>query len=243
MWKTLFEFSDWLFSIVPIQKWRNFLRGRLLFDYRRKLNALKKAYPDLDFKKMKLAKGGGSLVFVIGNDTFKVRKHNYEAGKFTRFYREKRITDAIRPWCNIEIPNIEFFDVDGFTFYKTARISGKLLISIPTWKIKKYQTQISKQLAEFIYEKSLAKPHEIDDLRETCDQDGCSWIHGDMCSNILVNPRTMKITGIIDWEWAKYGKTTEEFKGLVWVRKKMRKIGLDKTTRDEYEKILNKKAN
>ena len=241
MWKLLFEFSDRLFSIVPVKRWRKFLRSNLLFDYRRKLNALRHARPDLNFRKMKLAKGGGSLVFIIGNETFKVRKHNYEAGKFTRFYREKRITDALRPYCTIEIPDIEFFDIDGITFYKTSRINGKLLIDIPTWKIKKYQKQISKQLAEFIYKKSLAKPSEIDDLRKDPIKNNFSWIHGDMCSNILVNPHTMKITGIIDWEWAMYGPTENEFSGLVRVRKKMQKIGLDKTTCAEYKKITNKK--
>lgn len=240
MWKLLFEFSDRLFAIVPIKKWRCFLRTKLLFDYRHKLNALKHAYPDLDFSKMKLAKGGGSLVFMIKNNTFKVRKHHYESGNFTRFEREKRITDAIRPWCTIQIPDIEFFNADGFTFYKTSCINGELLISIPTWKIKKYQKQISKQLAEFIYQKSLANPPEIDDLRHHPIHKDYSWVHGDMCSNILVNPHTMNITGIIDWEWAGYGKTVDEFWGLVRVRKKMQKIGLDKTTRAEYEKIIKK---
>lgn len=241
MWKLLFEFSDRLFAIVPVKKWRRFLRTDMLFDYRRKLNALKRAYPDLDFNKMKLAKGGGSLVFMIGDNTFKVRKHNYEAGKFERFNREKRITDAIRPWCTIQIPNIEFFDSDGITFYKSSRIDGKLLINISARKIKTHQKQISKQLAEFIYKKSLANPSEIADLRKRPVNKEYSWVHGDMCSNILVNPRTMKITGIIDWEWAGYGKTADEFWGLVRVRKKMQKIGLDKTTRAEYEKIINKK--
>ena len=58
-----------------------------------------------------------------------------------------------------------------------------------------------------------------------------------MCSNILVNPKTMVITGIIDWEWAGYGPISNEIKGLVWVRKKMRKIGLDKTTKDCLAKL------
>lgn len=239
MWKILFEFADRLFAIVPIKKWRVYLRKKVLFDYRNKLNALRHACPELNFRKMKLAKGGGSIVFIIGNNTFKVRKFASESREFTRFNREKRITDAIRPFCTIEIPNISFFESDGFTFYETARIPGKMLVDISARKIKKYQRQISKQLAEFIYKKSLADPKEITDLREN-KIDGYSWIHSDMCSNILVNPKTMKITGIIDWEWAKYADIEREFNGLVRVRKKMKKIGLDKTTRDEYQKIIKK---
>jgi len=240
MWKILFEFADRLFAIVPIKKWRVFLRKKVLFDYRDKLNALRHARPELNFRKMELAKGGGSIVFIIENDTFKVRKHVYETHEFTRFNREKRITDAIRPFCTIEIPNINFFESDGFTFYETALIPGKMLIDIPTSKIKKYQKQISKQLAEFIYQKSLADPKEIADLKTEPISDGFSWVHGDMCSNILVDPKTMKITGVIDWEWARYMDTDREFKGLVYVRKKMRKIGLDKTTRAEYQKMIKK---
>lgn len=240
MWKILFEISDLLFSIVPVRKWREYLRGYVLFDYRRKLNALKKACPDLDFSKMRLAKGGGSIVFIFNDKfTFKVRKRNNESGEFARFELEKRITDALRKYCTIDIPNIEFIKSDGFTFYKSKFIPGKLLINVSTRRIKKYQTQLSKQLAEFIYKKSFANPPELADLRGKTTT-GYSWIHGDMCSNILVNPKTMKITGIIDWEWAGYGPTENEFKGLVWVRKKMRKIGIDKSTREQYNKILTK---
>ena len=50
----------------------------------------------------------------------------------------------------------------------------------------------------------------------------------------------MVITGIIDWEWAGYKETDKEFRGLVRVRKKMQKIGLDKTTRDEYQRLISK---
>ena len=240
MWKLLFELSDRFFAIVPIKKWRIFLREKLLFDYRHKLNALLSARPDLKHKKMILAKGGGSLVFIFGKETFKVRKHQHESSTFKRFYYEKRITDAIRPYCTVQIPNIEFFNYGGFVFYKSDYISGKLLVAVPTWKIKKYQTQISNQLADFIYKKSFANPPEIEDLKTTKNKSGFSWIHGDMCSNILIDPKTMKITGIIDWEWAKYNETVLEFRGLVRVRRKMQRIGLDKSTRIAYDKISHK---
>lgn len=237
MWKILFEFSDRIFAIIPIKKWRLFLRRKVLFDYRRKLNALRNARHDLDFRKMKLAKGGGSIVFIIGNDTFKVRKFSSESHEFTRFAREKRITDAIRPFCTIEIPTINFFDSDGFTFYESPRIHGKMLVDISSRRIKKYQKQISNQLAEFIYKKSFANPPEIADL---CGKQraGFSWNHGDMCSNIMIDPKTMIISGIIDWEWAEYSEIEREFDGLVRVRRKMKKIGLNISTHDAYNKIL-----
>ena len=241
MWKLLFEISDRFFAIIPIKKWRDYLRVIVLFDYRRKLNALRKICPHFKWGNMRLAKGGDSLVFIIDNKiTFKVRKRNNESMNFDRFEYEKRITDALRPYCTIQIPEIEFINSDGYTFYKNKFIPGKLLINISTRRIKKYQDKISHQLAEFIYKKSFANPHELDDLRGKPLTKNFSWNHGDMCSNILINPRTMVITGIIDWEWAGYGDIKNEFRGLVWVRKKMQKIGLDKSTKKYFDKIKNK---
>ena len=240
MLKLFFDFCYFCSFFIPNRRWREDFRINKLFDYRRKLDALRHARPELDFRKIRLAKGGGSLVFIIDNDTFKVRKYFHETKEFARFVKEKRITDAIRPFCTIEIPNIKFFESDGFTFYETRTIPGKMLVDMPTHKIKKHQKQISKQLAEFIYKKSLTDPKEISDLKTLPTAPGYSWVHGDMCSNIMVDPKTMKITGIIDWEWAKYKEIDKEFRGLVWVRKKMQKIGLDKTTRTEYEKLVNK---
>lgn len=237
MWKILFEISDRIFSIVPVKKWREYLRVEVLFDYRRKLNALKSEYDEMDFRTMRLTKGGGSLVFIVEEKiAFKVRKHNSETANFERFIREKRITDALRPYCTLPIPNIEFITINGYTFYKSDFIPGKLLVDIPTKKIQENQNELSMQLAEFIYKKSFANPAELFDLKSEYVSGYC-WNHGDMCSNILVNPKNMKITGIIDWEWANYGPIDNEFRGLVWVRRKMRKIGLDKTTKDWYKKI------
>ena len=135
MWKFLFEFADRLFAVIPVKKWREYLRVKVLFDYRRKLNALKSKYPEFKFNKFRLSKGGGSIVFVLDNKiTFKVRKHNYESGTFPRFDREKRITDALRKYCTIKIPNIEFVKINGYTFYKSDFIPGKLLIINTSYK-------------------------------------------------------------------------------------------------------------
>lgn len=243
MWKYLFEIGDLLSSLIPVKKWRDYMRIHVLFDYRRKFNALKSRYKNIHFHNMRLTKGGGSIVFIINNKTtFKVRKYNFEATNFERFDREKMITDALKPLrkqTKIDFPKIEFITIGEYTFYKTNFISGKLLINIPSRKIIRNLDKISEQLADFIYKKSLLDPAELKEMRGK-KQNGFSWIHSDMCSNILINPKTMDITGIIDWEWSKYDSTEREFWGLVRVRKKMRKIGLDKTTKLAYEKILSK---
>ncbi len=244
MWKYIFEFCDLLFCIIPVKKWRDYMRIHVLFDYRRKFNALKSKYKNIKFHNMRLTKGGGSIVFIIDNKTtFKIRKYNSETNNFERFNHEKMITDALNPLrkqTKIKFPKIEFITIGDYTFYKTNFISGKLLVNIPTHKIIKNLDKISTQLADFIYKKSLLDPVELRKIRGK-KQSGFCWIHGDMCSNILINPKTMDITGIIDWEWANYRILEREFIGLVRVRKKMRKIGLDKTTKLAYEKILSER--
>lgn len=243
MWKYIFEISDLLFSLIPVKKWRDYMRIQVLFDYKKKFNALKSKYKNIHFRNMRLMKGGGSIVFIIDNKTtFKVRKYNFEANDFERFNREKMITDALNPLrkqTKIDFPKIEFIKIDGYTFYKTNFIPGKLLVNISSRKIIKNLDKISRQLADFIYKKSLLDPSELKQMRGK-KQAGYCWVHGDMCSNILINPKTMNITGIIDWEWASYRILEREFIGLVRVRKKMRQIGIDKTTKSAYEKILSK---
>ena len=54
------------------------------------------------------------------------------------------------------------------------------------------------------------------------NKNDCGLTHGDMCSNIIVNPETMDVVGIIDWEYAGYSSLMREFFGLFRVRRKMR---------------------
>ncbi len=241
MWKLFFEFMYFLTYFIPSKKLRSWVRTEKLFDYKTKLNALKSNCPELNFKTIRLAKGGGSLAFIIENKiVFKVRKHNDEATIiFPRFEREKRITDALRPYCPIMIPQIELVRIGKFIFYKTVFIPGKILINMPFNKIIKNQNKIAKQLANVIFNIFNSNPKEIADLAgNNVNKPGHGWINGDMCSNILVNPKTMDITGIIDWEWARYGLLKDEFFGIYRVRKKMTKTKIPELVEKEYLKLL-----
>ena len=66
-------------------------------------------------------------------------------------------------------------------------------------------------------------------------------IHGDMCSNIIVNPKTMDITGIIDWEYAGYNSIWHEFFGIFRVRRKMRLTDIAPYAIREYWELKEKK--
>ena len=104
--------------------------------------------------------------------------------------------------------------------------------------LKKYEKKWGKQIAQFIYAVHNAKPTGIDDTR---DHDGDGWNHNDICNNLIVNPKTMKIVGLIDWEYAGWGKLETEFTNCTVFSRKIRQTNMANIIRAEYEKLARKK--
>ena len=59
---------------------------------------------------------------------------------------------------------------------------------------------------------------------------------------MIVDPATMDIVGIIDWEYAGWGKLETEFANATAFSSAMRESGLNDAIRDEYNTILEKVA-
>ena len=224
MWRTVFNVLYFISCFIPYRPWRDWFRREKLFDYRAKLRALRHAFPRQDWRHFHLAKGGGSLVFVTPSGTvYKIRKFHLRDDSVTKFTREKRITDAVRSLLPVRVPNIKIHQIGVYTVYETKFIPGKILLSLPLKKIREYREQIGAELGNIIYIMFNAKLPELADLRKNAVASGdIGLTHGDMCSNILVDPKTMKITGIIDWEYANFSPLWREFLGLFRVRRKMR---------------------
>lgn len=222
MWRTFFNALYVLSYLIPIRAWRERFRRKKLFDYRAKLNALRHAFPNEDWRHFRLAKGGGSLAFIIpmGN-VYKIRKFHTQDDSNAKFTHEKRITDAVAPILDIQVPKIKIHHVGIYTVYETKFIPGKILMDIPLTKIRAHREDIGAELGRIIYTLFNAELPELANIRPDGIPD-IGMVHGDMCSNILVNPKTMKITGIIDWEYAGFGSLKREFFGLFRVRRKMR---------------------
>ena len=111
---------------------------------------------------------------------------------------------------------------------------------MPFKKVYEYRRQIGAELGQIIYTMFNSKFPELDDLRpKTSDSHDIGLTHGDMCSNILVNPKTMKITGIIDWEYARFGSLKREFFGIFRVRRKMRLTDIGPEAMWEYYRLRN----
>lgn len=241
MWMYFFAACDFLCRFIPVRRWRVYMRRVKLFDWYRKYNALRRAFPKLDFMDVKMIKGGWNIGFIVENKfVFKVRKHNDTAVPQDKIIREKRITDAIAPFSPVRILSIRIVPAGEYIFYKYPYIPGKNLNLMGVKKITANREKLAKQIASFIYKVHNSRPDGIDDLKKGADGDG--WNHNDLCNNMIVDPATMDIVGIIDWEYAGWGKLETEFANTTAFSSAMRESGLNDAIRDEYNTILEKVA-
>jgi len=104
--------------------------------------------------------------------------------------------------------------------------------------MQKHLNRWGKQIAQFIWAVHNARPSDIDDLK-TGDGDG--WNQHDICNNMIIDPKTMNIIGIIDWEYAGWGPLETEIRNCTWFSKKLRRTNMDKIIRAEYAKLANDK--
>ena len=238
MWKPFFEFLWAVSYLIPGRRMRTWFRLEKCFDYKNKLKAIRNKYPELDWSKMRLAKGGGSLAFIVDDNVFKVRKFHEKDNSIIKFEREKRITDAIAPVLPVAVPKIELIQADKYLFYKTKFIPGRVLIDLPLEKILLHKDKIGTQIGQIIYTLHNTDFNELKDLcKNPHKTDARGLVHGDMCSNIIVNPETMDVVGIIDWEYAAYTSLRQEFFGIFRVRRKMRQTDIAPIAMWEYYRL------
>ena len=116
------------------------------------------------------------------------------------------------------------------------------MVDLPLKQIRKHREKLGHQLAEIINSLFHFDAPELADLKpKNADKNDCGLVHGDMCSNIIVNPDTMDISGIIDWEYSGYGSLKREFFGIFWVRRKMRQTDIAPIAMWDYYQMQRKK--
>lgn len=238
MWRTFFEICDYLVALIPSRKMRKKIRHEQLYDYRKKFNALRKIIPAHEFKHIRVIKGGWNIGFIINKKyVCKIRKFFDSNAPIEKIMREKRITDAFAKIVPFKIPKIEILESDGYTFYKYNFIPGINLNRFSLKTMKKHHIRWGKQLADFIYTMHNSDPTEIQDLKT---DDGDGWNHNDICNNLILDKKTMKIVGLIDWEYSGWGKLETEIVNCTRFSKKMPKTGFDEVIRTEYKKLKKK---
>lgn len=240
MWKLFFEICYFSCGLIPNRRLRNWIRTKKLFDWYNKYKALKKQFPELNFRHTKMIKGGWNIGFIVDKKyVFKIRKFFDASIPTEKIMREKRITDAFQDISPLKIPKIEIVNADGYLFYKYNFINGKNLNTYSQKIIEQHAWEWGKQLAEFINAVHNARPKEIEDLRKGVIGDG--WNHNDICNNIIVDKKTMKIVGLIDWEYSGWGKLETEFNNTAAYSKKIRNSGLQIAIMSYYKVLSNKK--
>lgn len=232
MWKLFFTTCDFLCRFVPGRARRNHLRRVVLYDYHRKYMALRAAYPDMNFRRMRVVKGGWNIGFIVDKKyVFKIRKFYDKNTPDEKIMREKRITDAVAAVSPLRIPRIEIVRAGEYTFFKYDYIPGRNLNTFRARTIVEHGWQWGRQLAEFISAVHGADLPQLADLKTT---DGDGWNHNDICNNIIVDTKTMRIVGLIDWEYAGWGKLDTEFENTVIYSKKIESSGLGVAMMLEY---------
>lgn len=239
MWKLFFDFCYFGSFFIPNRRRRENFRVNKLFDYRRKLQALRAVCSDIKIRHIKMIKGGWNIGFIINNKyVFKIRK-KFDGADTSRIVKEKRMTDAFRDVVPLKIPKIDIISYGKYTFYRYEFISGHNLTAFSLRTILKHQKKWAKQLAEFIFAMHNTFPKEIEDL---ITPEGDSWGHNDICNNIIVNPKTMDIAGIIDWEYSGWNYLETEFENCIHFSKKMKQTNIKELIRQEYDKLKKKSA-
>lgn len=239
MWRLYFETCDFFARFIPKRSLREKVRQKTLYDYRRKFNALRRALPHGEFRHIRVIKGGWNIGFIVNNKyVCKIRKYYDKDIPIEKIMREKRITDTFAPLLPLRIPKIDIIKSDGFTFYKYDFIPGKNLNKMPLRTIIANGWHWGKQLAEFINIMHNTDPNEISDLKQG---NGDGWNHNDICNNIIVDPKNMKIVGIIDWEYSGWGTLDTEFRNCTVYSKKMQQSGIGVAIELEYHTMQKKK--
>lgn len=234
MWKLFFDLCYLSSFFVPGKNRRNRFRTITLFDYRNKLNALRKACPEIKFRRVRMIKGGWNIGFIINNKyVFKIRKQ-FQESYIPKIIHEKRMTDAFRDIVPLRIPKIDVIKSGEYTFYKYEFIPGRNLNTLPMRTIMKYRNVWAQQIAEFIYAMHNANPSEISDL---ITENGDSWGHNDICNNTIVDTKTMKIVGMIDWEYSGWNYLETEFKNCTRYSSKLRRADMNTLIRNAYNKL------
>ena len=235
MWKLFFEICDILVCFIPDPQIRRRIRYKRLFDWREKYHALRAAQPELRFAHVKMIKGGWNIGFIVDNKfVFKTRKFLDTSVPAERIMREKRITDAFEKISPLAIPKIEIVHAGKYVFYKYNFIRGHNMNKLPTRTIARNRELWGRQLAEFINAVHHARPTEIRDLQRG---EGDGWNHNDICNNIIVDTKNMRVAGLIDWEYAGWGTLETEFNNCTAFSSHMRASGIMDVIRREYAKM------
>lgn len=181
-------------------KVRTMLRFPQTFEY---IRYIRNTYCKSKNYKIKTTVGYGCKNFVIILDDKYVFKFPLRNNGYDVSFREKRITDALRPISPIKIPEMEIIKYKDIFVRKYEFAKGTLLTDVKPNIINKNAEIIAKQLANFLYTIGKTDSDELKDLKPNPNvKPGYlyGWCQGDIYQNFMVDTETFNITYFIDWE-------------------------------------------
>ena len=192
-----------LCGFIPGRNRRNRIRMELNNPIR-KWTRFAKSFSDKKYPNVKYTYGFRCVNFVVTIDDKWVFKFPLKTDGWAIAEREQRIVDALRAISPIKIPEMEVLGFNGMAVRKYECIHGGVGFHHLDKKTQNKNADIiAKQLARFLYVIGNADPIEIRDLKKY-KSDKPSIMHGwnqnDLWDNFIMDPKTFKIIGIIDWE-------------------------------------------
>lgn len=235
MWMQFFAVCDFLCNFIPGRRRRAMVRRKYLYDWRKKYRALRHAYPQLNFRHTKMIKGGWNIGFIVDHRyVFKIRKFYDKTTPVEKIMREQRITNALADAASVRIPRIRVVRAGKYTFYEYDFIPGRNMNTFSGAAIARYAPVWGAEIGEFIHSIHNAQPALLDDLQD-CPGDG--WNHNDICNNVIIDPDTMHVAGVIDWEYSGWGMLATEYENCVAFSKKIRESGILSHIQKKYQEL------
>lgn len=200
---------------IPGRNRRNRIRMRLKHHKKMKqMVNFAKSFSNKKHPKITTSIGFGCHNFVVIVDKNIVFKFPFKTDGKRVAIREQRITDALRPISSIRIPKTTIIYWNNMAVRKYKFIDGISLESLSKKERLKHIETITKQLAKFLYEIGTADPKEIRDLKPTPSAKPSfmyGWCQNDLWYNFIMDKKTLKIKGFIDWEDTLFGNFYECF--------------------------------
>lgn len=195
-------------GFIPGRNRRNRIRMRLKHHKKMKqMVNFAKSFSNNKHPKIKTSIGFGCKNFVVIVDKNIVFKFPFKTNGKDIAIREQRITNALRPISSIDIPETDIIYWNNMAIRKYKFIQGISLESLSKKEKLQNIDIITKQLAKFLYEISSADPKEIRDLKRNPDDKPSfmyGWCQNDLWYNFIMDEKTLKIKGFIDWEDADF---------------------------------------
>ena len=200
-------FANIISAFIPGRRNRHYIRARLKTPIRKYVRFVK-TFSKSHHPNVKSVFGYrcANLVVILDNKyvfKFPIRDDGRAVSE-----REKRITDALRPISPIKIPKMDIFDCDGVAVRRYEYVAGIGYHALDKETQIQYADKIAKQIAKFLYVTAGADPVAIRNLKPMKNmraQAMRGWHICDLWENFILDPKTMDVRAVIDWEGAQFG--------------------------------------